>query len=346
MTTRDPSEDDAVAEPEMAEPIVEASATDDAVVVDASAEAAPPDEAATSADAADAEAAIDPPPHSDVPADPQVGDAAADPSDTADAPQPPEPAVDRGIVEALLFAADEPLTPAHIKKALGRGDTGEIRAVLDAIRDELDERRAGFALVEVAGGYQFRTRPEYASWIRQLRSEKPARLSKPALETLAVVSYKQPITRAEIEAIRRVDTGAVLKTLLDRRLVKVVGTKDVPGRPVLYGTSREFLEVFRLKSLRELPTLKEIRDVAAEMGDALDVPGELLPEGLGAVLARDDASASEIAEGEVPVAAQDELDEGPDARNAAAPHIDMEEASGAPEDEPAPSPPSPAAEED
>lgn len=264
-------------------------------------------------------------------------------AEAAEAPAPP--AVDRAVVEALLFAADEPLTPAQIKKVLG-GEIGDVRAVLDAIRSELDDRRAGFALVEVAGGFQLRTRPDYASWIRQLRSEKPTRLSKPALETLAVVSYKQPITRAEIEAIRRVDTGAVLKTLLDRRLIKIVGTKDVPGRPALYGTSREFLEVFRLKSLRELPTLKEIRDVAVEMGDALDVPGELLPEELGEVLARNDGSAPDASEGEGSVAREDELVEASADRDSAEPAIDTEEASGSPEDEPAPSPPSTAAEED
>ncbi len=345
MTTRDPSEDDAVAEPGTAESLAERSTTDDSPVVDVSAEPPPRDDAETRFEQADAEATSDPSPAAEVFADPRARDVAAELVDEVEASQEPEPAVDRGIVEALLFAADEPLTPAQLKKALGRGDSSEVRTVLEAIRAELDDRRAGFALVEVAGGYQFRTRPEYASWIRLLRSEKPARLSKPALETLAVVSYKQPITRAEIEAIRRVDTGAVLKTLLDRRLVKVVGTKDVPGRPVLYGTSREFLEVFRLKSLRELPTLKEIRDVAAEMGDALDVPGELLPEGLGAMLARDEVSTPETLEGEPPVAAGEELAEVQEALTAS-PHIDTEEASGSPEDEPAPSPPSPAAEED
>lgn len=259
----------------------------------------------------------------------------------------PPPVADRGLIEALLFAADEPLTPAQIKKVLGGVETSEIRTVLETIRAELDERKAGFALIEVAGGFQFRTRPEYGVWIRQLRSDKPPKLSKPALETLAVVSYKQPVTRAEIEAIRRVDTGAVLKTLLDRRLLKVVGTKDVPGRPALYGTSKEFLEVFRLKSLKELPTLKEIRDVAVEMGDALDVPRELLPEEVAAVLPPLHEPVDAIAElgaehgedGGEPGAGVDD----PDAQES--PAITREPV-GSAEDDPAPSPPSAAAEED
>jgi segregation and condensation protein B len=259
----------------------------------------------------------------------------------------PPSVLDRGLVEALLFAADEPLTPAQIKKVLGGVETSEVRAVLEAIRAELDDRKAGFALIEVAGGFQFRTRAEFGGWIRQLRSDKPPKLSKPALETLAVVSYKQPVTRAEIEAIRRVDTGAVLKTLLDRRLLKVVGTKDVPGRPALYGTSKEFLEVFRLKSLKELPTLKEIRDVAVEMGDALDVPRELLPEDVAAALppleGPEDMTAEAAAEpgeeGGEPVASAE--DDG-----AIEPPAIAEEPSGSDEHEPAPSPPSAEAEED
>lgn len=288
-------------------------------------------------------------------------DRAGEPADAAAAAEPdaeevaepdaeedvPAPALDRGLIEALLFAADEPLTPAQIKKVLGGVETSEVREVLEAIRAELDERKAGFALVEVAGGFQFRTRAEYGVWIRQLRSDKPPKLSKPALETLAVVSYKQPVTRAEIEAIRRVDTGAVLKTLLDRRLLKIVGTKDVPGRPALYGTSKEFLEVFRLKSLKELPTLKEIRDVAVEMGDALDVPRELLPEEVAAALPpleepRDVAPEQGAEPGEDGGEPEVDADE-PGVHES--PTI-TEEPQGSAEDEPAPSPPSAAAEED
>ncbi len=104
---------------------------------------------------------------------------------------------------------------------------------------------------------QIRTRPAYAEVVRKLKAERPSRLSRPAMETLVVVAYRQPVTRAEIEDIRRVDTGAVLRTLLDRELIRVVGRKDVPGRPVIYGTTRDFLEVFGFESLRELPTLKE-----------------------------------------------------------------------------------------
>lgn len=318
-----------------------AAATDDQAAGAGEAEAEPAAEDAQASD--DGEVADEP--AIEATAEEAAGD------ETAAEPEVEEdvlpPVADRGLIEALLFAADEPLTPAQIKKVLGGVETSEIRAVLETIRAELDERKAGFALIEVAGGFQFRTRPEYGVWIRQLRSDKPPKLSKPALETLAVVSYKQPVTRAEIEAIRRVDTGAVLKTLLDRRLLKVVGTKDVPGRPALYGTSKEFLEVFRLKSLKELPTLKEIRDVAVEMGDALDVPRELLPEEVAAVLPPLEGPVDDSAElgaehgedGGEPEAGVDD----PDAQES--PAITQEPV-GSAEDEPAPSPPSAAAEED
>ncbi|MCA9298270.1 MAG: SMC-Scp complex subunit ScpB, partial [Phycisphaerales bacterium] len=124
--------------------------------------------------------------------------------------------------------------------------------------------------------------------------------SRPAMETLVVIGYRQPVTRAEIEDIRRVDTGAVLRTLLDRNLVRIVGRKDVPGRPVLYGTTREFLEMFGFQSLRDLPTLKEIKDVAAEMGAGLDLPDDLLDPSAadaadGSDLPAEDALASEPA---------------------------------------------------
>ncbi len=254
--------------------------------------------------------------------------------------------VDRSVVEALLFASDEPLTPAQIKKVLGEVEAAQVRAVLEAIRAELDERSAGFTLVEVAGGYQFRTRPEHSSWIRMLRSERPPRLSKPALETLAVVSYRQPVTRAEIEAIRRVDTGAVIKTLLDRRLIRVVGQKDVPGRPALYGTGREFLEVFRLKSLKELPTLKEIREVAAEMGDALEVPRELLPEGITDPPG-DDVMAAELESAESESSEHEPVEDLADGTRT--PGLDQIDGASAPRSVPnglEPIPPSGAAEED
>lgn len=116
----------------------------------------------------------------------------------------------------------------------------------------------------VAGGYQFCTRPDLAAWIRRYRAGRPPALSAAALETLAVVAYRQPVTKAEIDAVRGVDAGGVLKGLLERKLIRIVGRKEVPGRPILYGTTKRFLEVFHLKDLSELPTLEEMRALRPE----------------------------------------------------------------------------------
>ena len=139
-------------------------------------------------------------------------------------------------------------------------------AALAALADRAERDRRGIRLVEVAGGYQFRTAPEHAEWVRRLFQQRPWRLTRATLETLAIVAYKQPITRAEIEAIRGVDVDSVLASLLARKLVKIVGRKDVIGRPLLYGTTRQFLEVFGLRDLAALPGLSE---VAAAMPDSV-----------------------------------------------------------------------------
>jgi segregation and condensation protein B len=126
------------------------------------------------------------------------------------------------------------------------------------IQKEYEEDFRGLELVEVAGGYQFRTKPRWAAWIQRLKKAKAVRLSRSALETLAMVAYRQPIIRPEIEAIRGVDSGWVLRTLLEKGLIKVMGRKDIPGRPIVYGTTQAFLELFSLNTLSDLPTLREI----------------------------------------------------------------------------------------
>lgn len=139
----------------------------------------------------------------------------------------------------------------------------------------------GIVLAEVAGGWQFRTRPENGALLRQLCQVKPTRLSKPSLETLAIVAYRQPVTRVEIDEIRGVDTGGVLKTLLEKNLLRIVGKKEEPGRPMLYGTTQEFLELFQLKSLKDLPTLKEFRELEEEFQNKATAEGtvvENIPE--------------------------------------------------------------------
>jgi len=165
------------------------------------------------------------------------------------------------IIESLLFVAEEPLTVDRIKRILTQAETAEIRTAAAELAAEYEERQGGFYLDEVAGGYQIRTRPEYTEWIKKLIQPKPLRLSKPALETLVIVAYKQPIIRSDIEHIRGVDCGGVLRVLLERKLVRILGRKEIAGRPLIYATTRRFLEVFDLKSLRDLPTPKEIEEL-------------------------------------------------------------------------------------
>ncbi len=165
------------------------------------------------------------------------------------------------IVEALLFASESPLTLERMHTVLEEYERSEIQNALKKLIHEYAVRDCALEIVEVASGYQVRTRPEFASWIRRLKQQRPPRLSRSSLETLAIIAYNQPITRAEIEHIRGVDSMAVLGSLVEKQLVRILGRKDVPGRPLIYGTTPEFLEVFGLKNLKSLPTLKEIEEM-------------------------------------------------------------------------------------
>jgi segregation and condensation protein B len=169
------------------------------------------------------------------------------------------------IVEALILAAPEPVTAAQLADVVPRLKPAQARELIAELGNEYDEQGRAFEIWEVAGGYQIRTRPSFAPYLRQLLKERPARLSRAALETLSVIAYKQPVTRAEVELVRGVDVGAVLRSLVDRKLIRIAGHREVPGRPMLYATSRRFLEVFGLSKLDDLPTLREIEDL---------VPGE------------------------------------------------------------------------
>ncbi len=164
------------------------------------------------------------------------------------------------IVESLLFVTDDPLSVDKIKNALGIAEAAPVREALRELVAEYEARGGGFYLNQVAGGYQLRTRPEYREWIKRLVQPKAHRLSRAALETLAIVAYKQPIIRSDIEHIRGVDSGGILRTLLERKLIRVMGRREIPGRPLIYGTTKLFLEVFGLKSLQDLPTPKEIEE--------------------------------------------------------------------------------------
>ena len=177
-----------------------------------------------------------------------------------------EAAVDPGrieaIIESLLFASDKSLGLADLKRLLGERDGKKITAAVEA----LTARRAGSGVLvtSAAGGWQLRTNPEHAPWVGKLLAGRPMRLSRAMLETMAIVAYRQPVTRPEIDDIRGVDCGPVLKTLLDRGLVRIIGKKEEVGRPMLYGTTPEFLRVFNLRDLAELPTLREFHELGAE----------------------------------------------------------------------------------
>lgn len=170
----------------------------------------------------------------------------------------------KSAIESLLFIAGNPLSLDRLKGIFEDVTREQIVAQIDILQQEYEERGSGIMLAEVAGGFQLGTRPENAIWIRKFRSVKiSSKLSRPALETLAIVAYKQPITRTEVEAVRGVNIGGIMRNLMERRLVKIVGKKDVPGKPMMYGTSLEFLQYFGLKDLSALPTLKEFQELEA-----------------------------------------------------------------------------------
>lgn len=170
------------------------------------------------------------------------------------------------VIEALLFAADAPLSFEKMVHILEGEERGTIREALNELVEDYRERSGGFFIEEVAGGFQFRTNPEFAPWLRRLFKIGLQRISKAAMESLAIIAYKQPVTRAELESVRGVDSGGVLATLMEKRFIKIVGRKEVPGRPVVYGTTKEFLETFDLKDLSCLPSLKDIQKMEEENG--------------------------------------------------------------------------------
>lgn len=170
----------------------------------------------------------------------------------------------RSIIEVLLFVSQEPITLERIMNITEIGDRGKVLAAIKEIQEEYFKNGHGLQAVEVAGGYQMVTRAEFAPWVKMLEKiTAPSRLSRSALEVLAVIAYKQPIVRSEIEAIRGVDSTGVIKTLLDRRLIKIMGRKDIAGRPIMYGITKGFLNAFGLKDLSELPSLKEFSDIVS-----------------------------------------------------------------------------------
>lgn len=176
------------------------------------------------------------------------------------------------IIEALLFAAHKPVGINEMSAVLEDCDANEVRAIVSELQQEYESQNKSFSITEVAGGFQFITNSYYAPWIRKLLvREKTQRLSMPSLETLAIIAYKQPITRSEIEAIRGVNVDGIVDGLIEKNLIRTGGRKEAPGRPFVYATTQEFLVHFGLKSLKELPKLKEFSeaDVQSGKGDVI-----------------------------------------------------------------------------
>jgi segregation and condensation protein B len=207
----------------------------------------------------------------------------------------------RRILEALVIGAAEPVPAAKLASIVPACSAGEARTLIAELNAEYEARGASFEIVEVAGGYQLRTRPDLAPYLRELQPRRTVRLSRAALESLALIAYKQPITRAEIEHVRGVDAGAVVRTLLERDLVRIAGHREIPGRPILYATTKRFLELFGLASLEDLPSLREVQDLATSGETTL-----VLSSDEGA----DEAGDAEPAFGSEDADARDEGDDG------------------------------------
>ncbi|MEW6101205.1 MAG: SMC-Scp complex subunit ScpB [Candidatus Omnitrophota bacterium] len=175
----------------------------------------------------------------------------------------------KNIIEALLFASDKPLVIDQIKESLGGLDASLVRGVIEDLKSEYETNGRGIRVAEIAGGFQMITSPEAGPFLKKLfKIKRVERLSRQALETLAIVAYKQPVTRLEIESLRSVNADGVMKSLMDKNLIRISGRKKAPGRPFVFGTTRQFLEYFGLKSLDDLPKIEEFSN--------LQIKGELL----------------------------------------------------------------------
>ncbi len=171
----------------------------------------------------------------------------------------------RAVIEAMLFSSDKPLTIEQMRNVLGSLETQEIRSILGELNQGYESSNRGIRITEIAGGFQMITAPALAPFLKKLYKQRNVeKLSKPALETLAIIAYKQPLTRLDIESLRNVNIDGVMKSLLDKDLIRVTGRKKSPGRPKVYGTTRQFLEYFGLKSLEELPKIENFSTLAQQ----------------------------------------------------------------------------------
>ncbi len=183
----------------------------------------------------------------------------------------------KAILEAVLFVSPEPVPVARLMSIVGTVSKAEVVQALDLLTYDLDQDGRGIQLVQVAGGYRLVTKQEYGPWLKRMEKAKVVqKLSRSALESLAIIAYKQPLVRSEIEEIRGVETSGVLRTLCERKLVRIVGRKEVPGRPIMYGTTKFFLEHFGLQDLSQLPPLREFKELGESEQALLPIEEESL----------------------------------------------------------------------
>ncbi|MFH1018802.1 MAG: SMC-Scp complex subunit ScpB [Pseudomonadota bacterium] len=202
----------------------------------------------------------------------------------------------KSILESLLFLSEKPLPLPRIVEIVSEFPEAEIAAVLAEMKTERADESSGMDLVEVGGGWQLRTKGANSPWIFKLNKARPVRLSRAALETLAIVAYRQPVTRPEVDEIRGVDSGPVLRNLLERNLLKILGKREEPGSPLIYGTTKEFLEFFGLNTLSDLPSLREY----TELGDESCAKLEELLAREGVVPEMEPAGSLDAEEDDVP----------------------------------------------
>jgi len=199
----------------------------------------------------------------------------------------------KGVIESLLFVNERPITFQQIKEVLAGIETNDIKQSINALKEEYDGRKSGMVIAEIAGGYQMLTNSIYVSYIRSFyKTKHKEKLSKPSLETLAIVAYKQPVTRSDVELIRGVNSDGVMAHLFRKELIKIVGRKDVPGRPYLYGTTKQFLEYFGLKSLSDLPSIEDFPKLEAAVELTQEGPDEST-EGEGAPASLEEVEAQQ-----------------------------------------------------
>ena len=218
----------------------------------------------------------------------------------------------KAILEAVLFVSPEPVPVARLMSILGTVSKAEVVQALRILTHDLDQDGRGIQLVQVAGGYRLVTKHEYGPWLKRMDKAKAAqKLSRSALESLAIIAYKQPLVRSEIEEIRGVETSGVLRTLCERKLVRIVGRKDLPGRPIMYGTTKFFLEHFGLQDLSQLPPLREFKELGESEQALLPIEEDSLVgvETSGTSYSEELPVPSDLAEGEAVVAFDAETNE-------------------------------------